>query len=445
MNSGKTLFVINRILLVFFVIFLLFLIHTTTQGWNDRSRLATIEQLVNNRTFIINKASIETGDKVYINGFYYSDKPPLFSILAAGPYFILHGFGWNFFNHQQSIIYLITFFVSTFPFLFYFLFLFYFFRKKIELQPEKLLFLLLALFVGTAMFPFATVLNNHLLSAVLCGIAVLLLKYAKLKSFFFLFLLGILFSLATVFDPGSMFVAGFFSLYLIYLLFYQGFNREKLFLLVFYIFGLIVPVLLHWMANIQITGDVFPASMHPEFFKYPGSVFNSDNLTNASFAVKSLKDWLNYVFSMLFGRRGFLSHNPLLILLMVFSVYFIFKKGSSIKDRLFFVATVVSFASIVLYYSLFGKGYSGSTYTVRWFLIFIPLFIPTIIEMINFGKRKMYVLVIILSFVTAIWSVPASGLVFKNVSAYPGWNMKNVVIMFPKYLKHQVKVWQNIF
>ena len=74
----------NRLLIFFFLFLLLFLTNFHALSWNDSSRFATIQNLVENKSFIINNAYYERGthDKVFINGFYYSDKPPLFSVEA---------------------------------------------------------------------------------------------------------------------------------------------------------------------------------------------------------------------------------------------------------------------------------------------------------------------------------------------------------------------------
>ena len=53
--------------------------------------MATVQTLVEQGTFIIDHTEFNrTGDKVFINEHFYSDKTPLLSVAAAGAYAILH-------------------------------------------------------------------------------------------------------------------------------------------------------------------------------------------------------------------------------------------------------------------------------------------------------------------------------------------------------------------
>ncbi|MFL5327729.1 MAG: hypothetical protein ACJ8C4_02340 [Gemmataceae bacterium] len=70
-------------------------------GWNDGSRLATVESLVDRHTWEIDDSIFCTAtpyggdlaprgtlDKLFINGHYYSDKSPVPALLMAGPYWL---------------------------------------------------------------------------------------------------------------------------------------------------------------------------------------------------------------------------------------------------------------------------------------------------------------------------------------------------------------------
>ncbi|HET7376862.1 MAG TPA: hypothetical protein VFK30_09150, partial [Anaerolineae bacterium] len=79
------------ILFALFVLLWASLTKIDTHSWQEESRMATIQALVEQNTFIIDYTEFNrTGDKVFINGHYYSDKPPLLSVVAAGAYAILH-------------------------------------------------------------------------------------------------------------------------------------------------------------------------------------------------------------------------------------------------------------------------------------------------------------------------------------------------------------------
>src|SRR5438067_2211566 len=60
-------------------------------SWNDGSRLATVECLVDGHTLAIDRSIFvqATGDKLFIQGHFYSDKSPVPAVLMAGVYQVL--------------------------------------------------------------------------------------------------------------------------------------------------------------------------------------------------------------------------------------------------------------------------------------------------------------------------------------------------------------------
>src|SRR5437868_2606370 len=62
-------------------------------GWNDASRLAAVESLVDRHTLVIDDSLFVRGpggtkDRLLIRGHFYSDKSPVPSLLLAGPYWL---------------------------------------------------------------------------------------------------------------------------------------------------------------------------------------------------------------------------------------------------------------------------------------------------------------------------------------------------------------------
>ena len=57
---------------------------------NVRSRLATVQSLVERGTFRIDESEFrDTIDKVQVNGHFYSDKPPLLAVMGAASYYLV--------------------------------------------------------------------------------------------------------------------------------------------------------------------------------------------------------------------------------------------------------------------------------------------------------------------------------------------------------------------
>src|SRR5262245_37009368 len=63
-------------------------------GWNDASRLATVESLVDQGTLAIDDSIFATTkDKLFIDGKFYSDKSPVPALYLAGVYQIYQWLG----------------------------------------------------------------------------------------------------------------------------------------------------------------------------------------------------------------------------------------------------------------------------------------------------------------------------------------------------------------
>src|SRR5580700_12219150 len=83
--------------------------HAAPGSWNAASRIATVQSLVESHTFVIdNSAFIGTGDKVFIAGHFYSDKPPIPSVLGAAVYWPLYHAGFGLHLGSSIPYYLVT-------------------------------------------------------------------------------------------------------------------------------------------------------------------------------------------------------------------------------------------------------------------------------------------------------------------------------------------------
>ena len=84
----------NLKLIFFLIVIGIITTSPTTTSWNVDSRMATIQSLVEKHTFIIDESDfIKTGDKVFINGHFYSDKLPTPQIIGAIIYWPLFQLG----------------------------------------------------------------------------------------------------------------------------------------------------------------------------------------------------------------------------------------------------------------------------------------------------------------------------------------------------------------
>ena len=436
----------NRLLIFFFLFLLLFLTNFHALSWNDSSRFATIQNLVENKSFIINNAYYERGthDKVFINGFYYSDKPPLFSVIGSFPYFLLHAGGIEFNDYHNIVVYTINVSIIIIPFLVFFFILYKYICNYTELQKEKSILLTNALAVGTSLFAFSAAFNNHQPAAILIGLSALYLFFKERYNLAELFLIAFALSLATFIDLGAIFIAIPFSVFVLLRLLGDKKKKFKKIIkqLLFYMIGAAIPLIVHCYINQRITGDLLPAGLHSELFQYTNSPWVDINLlTGVSLAVKSFKEWLSYIWVLTFGHRGFFVHNPLFFFGLILAVYYIIKKKG--KKRLYAATSLFSFVALFIYYSLFGKHAGGVCYSVRWFVISIPLVFPLVIDWIDKNNRWRLSTVTAFCLILSILNISAAGNVLSTVNGGQGYNFTNTTVNFPNYLKSQYTNWNT--
>jgi hypothetical protein len=367
-----------------FVFVALLLVMPKVRGWNDASRMATVQSLVEKQTFVIDKSVfVNTNDKVYINEHYYSDKPTIPSIMGAIIYLPLFhlgiklDYGWNF------AYYLITLFTVK-VFWLMGLSAFYSALEFCNIKDRNRLWLTFALGIASLHFTWSSTFNNHSLAAsqLIIGFYLLLKSRQSVSVKRNLFYAGFFISLAgTVDAPTAAFYVGF----LFYILINSNLRRQTL----FYLIPLMLTVLPALSVNYYISGSVIPVQINRNAFEYPGSPWvSSDGLSG----VKANQGifFLVYSFSSLLGPKGFLLYNPLLFIALPYLIREI-RKGQPFRQE----ALVISLVSLifVFYYFLFTDSYGGWSYSIRWFVPLLPLlffFIHPFFENFNLKRRRIF-------------------------------------------------------
>lgn len=398
----------KRIKILMFVLILIILVFTKfyVGSWNDASRIATVESLVQEKTFIIDNSSFNwTGDKVFIGSHFYSDKPSMLSIIGAGIYLPLHTLGLELENGKNLAYYIITILTIGLSFIIC-LFCFYLALGFTKIKEGYRVLLTLSLAIGTLFLPWSTTFNNHAIAASLLFIGFYFILKAKhsqpknkgnKKIKLNLFLSGFFFSLAGVIDvPTSLFFVGF----LLYVIFEKELRKN----IIFFCIPLLLTALPALVINFIIAGDFIPISLHQEFFNYPGSPWQGGGglsgikLNSGFFLIK-------YAFNSLIGNHGFFSYNPLLFLSIFFISLEIIKKRKFWKE-----ASIIAGASIIIiiYYLLTTINYSGFSYSIRWFIPLIPLlffFTFTFFEKMNKKKKVIFIILLLISIIIAMIGV----------------------------------------
>jgi hypothetical protein len=335
--------------------------HAAPGSWNAASRIATVQALVESHTFVIDHtAFIDTGDKVFINGHFYSDKPPLPALMGVAVYWPLYQLGLRLHLGSSIADYCVTLFTVR---LFWILGTLAFFHllEYTGLEAEGRFLAAIALGLGSLYFSWSSTLNSHDLAASFLCIGFLFVLKARFapRVSLNLAMAGFFLSLAGTTDiPTSIFYAGFSA--------YVLGNRSLRARSIYYFLPLLITVLPALAITYSIHHSIVPVQLVSSYFQYPGSPWTgSEELSGMRGQISPL-----YALLLLVGPRGFLLYNPLLIIAL-----YGLARSLAARDRFFAEAVVITVgvAAMLLYYSLFTANFGGWSYSIRWLVPVLPL------------------------------------------------------------------------
>lgn len=364
-----------------FIIIWALLTHSGANSWNDASRLASVEALVRYGTWAIEDTAFGpiTGDRVFLRGHFYSDKPPLLSLLAAGVYVVLHrGFGLSLdpqgcdplsdrcycfallrCRPPDWAYYLVTLAVIGLPSALM-LALFYRSTAFFDLSNSLALPVTLVLGFGTLVLPYSLVLNNHLPPGVCLMIALYALIRARVAGAApvrWLLLAGLSAALALNLD---LVAAPFLLVFTGYAL--LRYRKRAWPFLLGALLGLGLLAALDWWA----VGDPLPPTMHASGWDYPGSPFTATPL-----GTTPAPDILRYALRMVVGDRGLFGLTPVL-LWAIFGLALVLRR----RDHpLWGEAAAVALACLAMMLGLIltTDEFGGVSYGTRWFADLTPV------------------------------------------------------------------------
>jgi len=415
----------RRNLTIWVALFFLFVwalsTHPHASSFNDQSRMAAVESLVQRGAWIIDESPFyRTVDRILVDGHFYSDKPPVLTFIASGVYAVLHdGFHltldaeWCDFDespchcrafcddHSDWAYYLLTLLLIGLPSALM-LALFYSMTGLFGLANPAALLLTTILGLATPVFPYSTVFNSHVPAAacLLAGFyAVLRARLSSARDecvHRWLFVAGLLTALAFTFDLGTiLFFVAFFG--------YAAWEpRPKVgattasdgrisdqerfcppgsaplprllttcasmvkCLPWSYLLGGLLPIALMAILDYQVVGNPLPPYMYTRGYDYAGSRFPQTIAGNRS----PQNVWL-YGLRLLFGDHGLFAFSPVLLV----AVVALMRVWRDRADRLRGAAATIGLTSslFILYFILFTDNFGGAAYGPRWYTVFIPL------------------------------------------------------------------------
>lgn len=371
-------------------------------GWNDGSRLATIESLVDRGTLAIDASifvrpsasrpgvkgpyapadelcSDGTHDKLLIGGRYYSDKSPAPSVLLAGLYKALQvATGLTARARPDAFSYWMTFLSSG---LAYAVAVWSTFRvsRLVGLTMLRSGAVAAGLALATVAPAYCRHINGHIL---LLGVAApLTLALVQLgqraddepRPAWLVPLIGALAGLGYGCDLG---VGPMLVLAALGLVASRAGTHSA------FIAALTAApwVALHHALNYAVGGTWKPANAVLDYLRWPGSPFDAGNATG-TWHHGGVGHFLVYAAALLFGKRGFILHNLPLALPLV-GVATLARCRRERPELLFALAWA---ACSWLAYAATSTNYSGPCCSIRWF---VPLLAPGFYALAVFLKRR---------------------------------------------------------
>jgi hypothetical protein len=333
-------------------------------SWNDVSRVAAIESLVDRGTWVIDDSPWvdQTQDKIQLGGKFYSDKMPVLSIMGAGVYAITRaGLGATLDpgcakSGRPCAYYWLTLILVGVPVALLVL-LFYQYAIANGISPWTAVLGTFALGLGTMIFPYALVLNHHAPAAVSLFASFFLLARRAASTPRRFAAAGFFAALAVSYDAVSGIIAA--SLFGIALV--QSWRR-----LPYFVLGAVIPVAVTAFLDYQIAHTIIPPYLLTSAYSYPGSAFPATVGGNGT-----PDDYVAYSFRMFLGAQGLFAFNPLLLFALFGAVGVALRPRHPLRVAAIF--TILGFGLLCIYLAVGTGNLGGVAYGERWFVNAIPV------------------------------------------------------------------------
>lgn len=381
-----------RALFVVSVLLIALLTKTTPESAHEFSRLGTVESLVERQTFQLDDSTfIDTLDKIYRDGHYYSHQPPLLALAEAPIYWALSLPGLRFNNRARLVLtYLFSLLTNGLALALTIIT----FRGILSLgrvAPPARDVYAVVLPLGTWLLPYGLVANNHGISGLLLAVIIYLLLKIEWHGVTGARLSGTGLAIGALSAIEWLPLISFVPLVIVYLVRRGDLTRRRA--LVFAA-GMLAPLAVHALANVRITGDVVPAGFHHELFSYPGSAFDDRTLTG-TIKYDSLGAAAGYAWQALVMGKGYFAFAPILALGLIAGI--VEWQWWARARGLYLVlvgGTLASLAASIITTNNFGGGAVGFRHATYLAPAMLTLLLPWIVEGAGARRRRMMVPVV---------------------------------------------------
>lgn len=335
---------------------LVFSFTTGTPSTNPMSRFATMDALVHDHAWIINRSVFAaTADKVRIGERFYSSKPPMLSTVGAVIYKQLHLLtGLSFREDTALAVKVMNLLLGGLSHVALLLYA-YWFLSHLRVSPHVMLWSYACFALGQLGLAYATTVNNHTPAEAAGFIAFChaagLRRGVLVKTWHWI-AAGFAAGLAPTLDLGMLFVSAALGLYLL------SWDWRKT--LTRFVPASLPPMAAHFALTYMISGSWRPIYLRPELYRYPGSYWNAPTGIDALDEPR-----LTYLYNITLGHHGVLSMTPVLF----FALWALGRaaiKKSTYRAEAWTVGA--SFLVMVAFYVWRTKNYGGLCVGFRWLL-----------------------------------------------------------------------------
>ncbi len=380
---------------------------------NDRSRWATIRNLVHEGTYAVGKRAVDPATKTYKDtgiifdprygtvdkvfdqktNTFYSSKPPLLTTILAGEYWILYHLGWSLDNDED-----VWFIVSVILFTFYWLPLLVYLVLLARLLEEfgttdwGRFFVLTAAAFATLVTLFAISVNNHSIAACTALFAfypAVRIRSGEKPGVVPFLVSGFFAGLTASFElPAAALLVALFLLLLV---------RRPWRTLAFFLPAAAIPVAAFLWTNDLAVGQYRPVQSDFEspWYKYKGSHWTKP----ASGEIRHGIDYAwqhesrgEYAFNYFLGHHGLFTMSPIYLLTVAGIVFGLLRgrrrtaappqpDGEVRAGPPFFLYGLTLFlsAAVVGFYLVKTNNYGGWTNGLRWLMWLTPFWLLTML------------------------------------------------------------------
>jgi hypothetical protein len=359
-------------------------------GWNDGSRLATVECLVDYHTLAVDRSIFVqvpenggpypaapadnaellqrgTADKLFIDGKFYSDKSPVPALLLAALYQILQWtIGLRARIQPELFCYLMNLLSSGLAYVAS-VWCVFAIGRPLRLSLGARLLLTASFALATVAVVYVQHVNNHSLLLGVAAALMLALAHAATEAnvgqvpWRRMLIIGCLAGLGYAIDLG----AG--PMLLVCTFVWVAWRCRRLTALATFVAAALPWICLHHVVNFAVGGTFGPANANPEFFRWEGCPFTPEIMTGA-WNHPGVGKFVLYAASLLFGKHGFVGHN--LPLFLALAAFVMLCRRRPTPEVVFAGCWC---GATWLIYALTSTNYSGQCCGVRWF---VPLLAP---------------------------------------------------------------------